>query len=203
MNFRAILVAPVVALTFVAGACSESPAPTSPTAVSSLAANAEGARTRSAPAPIQPAQNFEVKFLTGMIDHHAMAVAMAQICLQKAVHTELRDMCQQIITAQTQDIALMQSWLQDWYGISYRPVTKPGDQRMLERLSSLSGAGFEIEFMEMMIKHHERAIKESRQCLDKAWHPELRQICQNIITTQSAEIAQLQSWLCQWFGRCK
>ena len=87
--------------------------------------------------------------------------------------------------------------------ITYEPVMKPGDEQMMERLASLSGAEFEIAFMEMMIKHHEKAIKEGRHCLDKAYHPELRELCENIIRTQSAEIAQMQTWLCQWYGECR
>ena len=57
--------------------------------------------------------------------------------------------------------------------------------------------------MEMMIKHHEKAIKEGQHCLDKAYHTELRELCQNIIATQSAEIALMQTWLCQWYGECR
>jgi uncharacterized protein (DUF305 family) len=101
------------------------------------------------------------------------------------------------------EIEEMQAWLQDWYGIAYEPAMKPGDEKMMERLASLSGAEFEILFMEMMIKHHEKAIKEGRHCLDKAYHAELRELCENIVRTQSAEIAQMQTWLCQWYGECR
>ena len=97
----------------------------------------------------------------------------------------------------------MQGWLQQWYGISHEPEMKPGDEKMMDRLASMSDAEFEIEFMQMMITHHEKAIKEARQCLDKAGHAELRTLCQNIIRTQSAEIAQMQTWLCQWYGLCR
>jgi uncharacterized protein (DUF305 family) len=97
----------------------------------------------------------------------------------------------------------MQTWLQQWYGVSHEAVMKPGDEQMMDRLASLTGAEFEMAFMEMMIKHHEKAIKEGRHCLDKAFHVELRTLCGNIVTTQSAEIAQMRTWLCQWYGACK
>ena len=32
----------------------------------------------------------------------------------------------------------------------------------------------------MMIKHHEKAIKEGRHCLDQAYHAELREMCEDI-----------------------
>jgi len=155
------------------------------------------------PAPDRATARFEVDFLVGMIDHHAMAVEMADICLDKAVHEDLRAMCESIKTSQSRQIEEMQSWLADWYGVTHEPEMKPGDMRQMERLASLSGAEFEIEFMESMIKHHRKAIREGETCLREAYHDDLIGLCENIIATQSAEIAQMQQWLCQWYDRCR
>ena len=155
------------------------------------------------PAPDKATAKFEIRFMQDMIDHHQMAVMMAEQCVAKAVHEDLRTLCQNIITTQTREIQEMQSWLRDWYGVNYEPQMKPGDMKMIERLASLSGAEFEIEFMEMMIKHHLAAIREASKCEDRAYHEELRELCENIITTQAAEIEQMRTWLCQWYGVCK
>lgn len=195
-------------------ACSGQPqSPTAPSAVGAAAipaagsasseSQAGGVTTSSAPAPTRSAANFEIKFMTDMIDHHHMAVMMAEMCIGRAIHPELRALCEEIRSTQLAEIAEMQGWLQDWYGVTYQPMMKPGDQKMMERLAALSGAEFELAFMEMMIKHHEKAIKEGRHCLDKAYHTELRELCENIISTQSAEIAQMEIWLCQWYGECR
>ena len=154
-------------------------------------------------APDKSAANFEIKFLTDMIDHHHMAVMMAETCVAKAIHAELRSLCEEIMAAQSREIELMQGWLKQWYGLAHEPEMKPGDMKMMDRLAAMSGAEFEIEFMEMMIKHHEKAIKEAQRCVDKAYHAELRSLCRNIIAAQSQEIGQLRSWLCQWYGRCR
>jgi uncharacterized protein (DUF305 family) len=190
-------------------ACSDTPSsPTAPSVVQvpldvqQTTSSGEVNGTNSMPAPTPSAANYEQRFMMNMIDHHQMAIEMAELCLAKAVHAELRAMCENIIAAQSQEIEQMQQWLSDWYGVQYEPTMKPGDQNMLERLASLSGAEFEIAFMEMMIRHHERAIREGEQCLKKAYHAELIEMCHDIITTQSAEIAQLEAWLCQWYGRC-
>lgn len=156
-----------------------------------------------APAPAKNTAKYEVDFIQDMIDHHAMAVMMAEVCLDKAIHEELRSMCEDITAAQTQEIATMQAWLQAWYGISYEPQMSPGDHKMVERLAELEGEEFEIEFMQTMIKHHAKAIKEASQCVERAYHPELMEMCHNIIVTQQAEIEQMQAWLCEWYGICK
>jgi uncharacterized protein (DUF305 family) len=157
----------------------------------------------SAPAPGMSTATFEVDFLTGMIDHHAMAIEMGEICLDKAEHAQLQGMCQDVISAQSQEIETMQAWLGPWYGVSYEPVMKPGEMRQMEKLAALSGAEFEIRFMEMLIRHHRKAISEAEKCLDRAYHPDLPDLCQGMIEMQSPEIAQLESWLCQWYGRCR
>jgi uncharacterized protein (DUF305 family) len=154
------------------------------------------------PALTPAQQHYEVRFMQGMIDHHAMAVEMAEICLQKAIDEELRSLCEQIIASQSQEISLMQSWLSDWYGITYEPQMKPGDMKMLERLAALSGSEFEIAFLEDMIRHHQKAIHEAEQCVEKAYHSELVALCQNIIAAQAAEIQQMEAWLCDWYGIC-
>ena len=210
LNCRPIL--GVIIVSGMLAACSgQSMAPTAPTSLEaesgSLAADlgpgsSGRITTADAAAPRPAAANFEIKFMTDMIDHHHMAIMMAEMCIAKAIHEDLRALCGRIQSAQMAEIERMQSWLGDWYGISYEPVMKPGDQNMMDRLSALSGEEFEIAFMEMMIKHHERAIKEGQHCLDKAAHAELRALCQDIITTQSAEIAQMQAWLCEWYGEC-
>lgn len=162
-----------------------------------------GMHPMGGPAPNQGTAQFEIRWMENMIDHHHMAVMMGEICLDKAVHSELKTLCQNIITTQTQEIQEMQSWLLDWYGISYEPRMKPGDQRQMDKLASLNGAAFEIAFMEEMIRHHRMAIMEARMALRRAYHEELKQLAQTIIVTQSAEIQEMQTWLCQWFNRCK
>jgi uncharacterized protein (DUF305 family) len=158
----------------------------------------------NAPAPTVEAAKYEIRFMQDMIEHHMMAVHMSQICLEKAIHPELKAMCSEIISAQTAEIQQMQAWLATWYGVEfYIPMMKPGQEKQMERLASLAGAQFEIEFMQEMIRHHRGAIVEASQCLKRAYHDALLDMCANIIEAQLAEIRQMQSWLCSWYGICK
>lgn len=165
-----------------------------------VAPAAPGPATASAAAPTQAQARYEIRFMENMIDHHMMAVRMAQVCEQNATHEELRDLCAQIEASQSQEIAQMQSWLRQWYGITYEPRMTPGMERQIEKLASLGGAEFEIEFMQMMIEHHEKAVREGERCVERAYHPELIQLCQNIVQTQTEEIQTMQTWLSEWYG---
>lgn len=161
-----------------------------------------GAAVAAGPAAEKKAAKFEIDYMTGMISHHQMAVHMGTMCVQKAEHEELRAMCDQIIAAQTAEIATLMGWLQAWYGSGVEPKMSGKDQREMEKLEALSGAEFEIEFMKSMIRHHFTAIVVSSECLLDADHPALIAMCQDIITAQAAEIRQLRNWLCEWYGIC-
>ena len=154
-----------------------------------------------APAQSEQAASYEVDFLKNMIDHHTMAVMMAQTCLDKAVHPELAALCQSIIESQSAQIDDMQSWLQQWYGISYEPQLSAGQMQSMQRMENFTGAQYEIRFMQSMIRHHWAAVRESGTCLENAEHSELLGLCQTIRQTQLDEIGQMQAWLEQWYDR--
>jgi uncharacterized protein (DUF305 family) len=152
----------------------------------------------------------EVRFLEGMIDHHQMALDMANDCLKKAVGDELKTLCQNVIKAQTPEIEMMQKWLADWYEIDYQPVamdampgmggmdmggmaTDPaGMMGMMAGFNRLDGAEYEIAWLESMIDHHDDALHMSYRVLRWGMHPELIDLAKNIIRDQSAEIAQME-----------
>ena len=54
--------------------------------------------------------------------------------------------------------------------------------------------------MTEMIDHHQMAVTMSEKHLKEAEHAELKQLCENIITSQRAEIEQMQGWLKEWYG---
>lgn len=154
------------------------------------------------PAPRPGQARFEVDFMTMMIDHHAAAVEMAELCVEKATHDELRMMCEDMIVEQTNEIEEMQTWLMDWYGVSHEPQISEENQMMIEHLAMLEGDQFEIEFMQMMIEHHSMAVKEGVKCERRAYHDELQTMCHDMVDSQVAEIMQMQTWLCEWYGIC-
>ncbi len=57
---------------------------------------------------------FDKAFVEMMIVHHQGAVDMAELIPANAKHAELKKLGQDIIVAQTKEIAMMKSWLKDW-----------------------------------------------------------------------------------------
>ncbi|HLZ36639.1 MAG TPA: DUF305 domain-containing protein [Mycobacteriales bacterium] len=150
----------------------------------------------------RPTAPYDVRFMTNMIDHHAMAVQMAQVCQRRAVHGQLRGLCVTISASQQREIRQMRTWLRAWYRTDHAPMMMPGMGQQMRRLGQFSGRMFEIHFMNMMIPHHQEAVRDARTCVNRADHRELRQLCRNIIRTQTAEIRQMRGWLCAWYAQC-
>jgi uncharacterized protein (DUF305 family) len=59
---------------------------------------------------------FDLRFIEAMIPHHQSAVDMALDALEKTRRAEIRQMANEIISAQESEINLMMSWKNLWYG---------------------------------------------------------------------------------------
>jgi uncharacterized protein (DUF305 family) len=52
-----------------------------------------------------------------------------------------------------------------------------------------------------MVGHHSMAVDMAEMAKEKATHQELKDMADDIIRTQSAEIEQMRTWLERWYGR--
>jgi uncharacterized protein (DUF305 family) len=59
--------------------------------------------------------DFDRAFLEEMIVHHEGAVLMAREVLKISEKTELRNLANEIITAQEKEIEMMNNWLKEWF----------------------------------------------------------------------------------------
>jgi len=62
-----------------------------------------------------------------------------------------------------------------------------------------TGIAFDLLFIDLMIPHHQGAIDMSIVAADRAAHPELRQLAQDIIAAQQPEIDQMTAWRNDWY----
>lgn len=58
--------------------------------------------------------DFDKAFLSEMIAHHQGAVDMAKLASTQAKHQEVKDLANNIIAAQTSEIARMEQWQKSW-----------------------------------------------------------------------------------------
>ena len=139
-------------------------------------------------------KEFNIAFMSQMIAHHQAATDMAQQALQIAKHAETKKEVKKVITEQTKEIKQMNAWLQKWYDVKISQ-----EQADLVKADMKDMMAMKIEsdrmFFETMIPHHQAAIVMSQIALKQSDRAEVKQLAQNIIKAQKAEIARYKSLL--------
>ena len=122
-----------------------------------------------------PYSDADVDFMAGMIPHHAQAVVMAGWAPSHGARKDVAILCERIVVAQRDEIAMMQQWLRDrgqpvpdatstrhrmkMNGVEH-DMLMPGmltDEEMAA-LDRARGPEFDRLFLTGMIKHHQGAI---------------------------------------------
>jgi uncharacterized protein (DUF305 family) len=115
----------------------------------------------------------DVRFMQGMIGHHAQAVIMAGWAPSHGARADVRGLAERIVVAQNDEIALMQRWLRDrgeqvpeamthhdHPGMIMPGTLMPGmlTPEELAELDRTRGPEFDRLFLTYMIKHHQGAL---------------------------------------------
>ena len=204
MNYRRTLSA--IAATFVAGAlvvsCSSSD-------------SSHSTMTTMAAVTIPATANFnatDVGFAQGMIPHHAQAVEMADMGIAKSTNADVLALAKQIKSAQNPEIETMTGWLQGWgQAVPSTASMADGGHDMtnmsgmmmdgmmsdadMKRLESSTGTAFDRLWLELMIQHHEGAVRMAKDELADGKNSDAKALAQAIITGQQAEITKMNALL--------
>jgi uncharacterized protein (DUF305 family) len=155
---------------------------------------------RSAPAtsPQQEHNQADVVFLQNMVLHHTQDITMSQIARNEASAAQVKDLAARIEAEQSPQIQQMNSLLTEW-GIP-APATTGGTGTTNgaahgQLPGTVSGAGFDRAFLEMMIVHHQDAVDMSQIELAQASNPATRNLSQQIISADKAQISEMQTLL--------
>lgn len=62
---------------------------------------------------------FDRAFISGMIEHHQGAIDTAKLAKENAKHDEVKKLADDILSAQSKEIDMMQTWQADW---GYKPT---------------------------------------------------------------------------------
>lgn len=171
----------------------------------------------SGPASNQGVATIEREFLSGMIPHHRGAINMTKMCVEKAVHAELRELCEKDMRDQIREKDLMAGYLLNWYRMEppfgnmmpaeqmreMEPMmhgTMPDMMSRMQAMQAKSGSDFEVDFMSSLIDHHSQAIVMAAPVLTSAEHSELYPLAQQIVKAQGDDIEKLLKWLDDWYG---
>ena len=146
-------------------------------------------------------QPYDLQFIDTMIQHLQAAIVMSKMVLEKPNNAELKKFSKKIINEQEREIEQMEAWRDAWYPYKLDAINMdlPGMRESMKRMvgsemdkmQAAEGNEFNDYFFDMMIPHQQGAVIMAKDALQKAQHPDLKNLAQEIITTQEAEIKQM------------
>ena len=161
----------------------------------------------------------DVAFATDMIQHHAQALSMVDLTVDRTLDPEVQQLADDIRAAQGPEIETMTDWLQDWdeevpetmrdhanaghdmegmgEAMEGMDSDMPGmmSSEDFEELENASDADFQTMWLEMMVEHHEGAVEMARDQREDGRYAPAVDLAGDVIDTQTAEIEQMRSLL--------
>lgn len=153
----------------------------------------------------------DIGFAQGMIPHHAQAIEMADLALTNTKNPDVLALANKIKAAQSPEIIKLSGWLRDWgqtvpstaSGSMDHDMSGMGGMMMdgmmsqadMDRLETSTGTEFDRLWIELMIQHHEGAVKMSKTEVAGGKNPDAIALAQVIISSQQAEITTMESLL--------
>jgi len=157
----------------------------------------------------------DVRFMTGMIGHHAQAIVMARLAPTHGASASIRTLAARIINAQEAEIANMQQWLRERgqtvpeVHISGTTLTVHGADHALHmpgmltpdeirQIDEARGAQFDRLFLTFMIRHHGGAVTMVKDLFatDGAGQDEaVFKLASDVHVDQITEIARMERML--------
>ena len=153
----------------------------------------------------------DIGFAQGMIPHHAQAIEMADLALANTTNPDVLALANKIKAAQSPEIEKLSGWLRQWgqtvpaiqNGSMDHDMSGAGAMMMdgmmgqadMDRLETSTGTEFDRLWLELMIQHHEGAVKMSKSEVAGGKNPDATALAQAIISNQQAEITAMESLL--------
>lgn len=147
---------------------------------------------------------FEVGYIDRVIPHHQGAIDMSQIMLERAPNQETRDLAQNAIMMQAEEINQLSTLLQEEYGLPVTPdpaFVLPESE--LAALENASPEAAEAQYLLGFREHHQSIIDMSEILLQKEGLPnydELGPMAQMMIENQRREQGELAALAQEFYG---
>lgn len=162
----------------------------------------------------------DVGFSRDMATHHLQGVEMANLVSDHSEDPAVRGLAFDIATTQTNQVGRMQGWLalwgysptggeqMAWMGSDMHGMGSGGTGLMpgmateeeLANLRSLHGTAFDVEFLRLMIRHHQGGLGMAQYATAHAETDVVRSLAKSIADSQTAETELMKGMLAQRGG---
>jgi uncharacterized protein (DUF305 family) len=157
-------------------------------------------------------------FSRDMARHHLQGVEMANLVAERSLDPEVRQLAFDISATQTNQAGRMQGWLALWglptsggdtmawmsdsgghpdHDMTMDGGLMPGmaTEDELANLRELSGTEFDVEFLRLMIRHHQGGREMAEYAAEHAGERAVRELADTMAQTQTAETRTMTDML--------
>ncbi len=160
------------------------------------------------------ATSVDAGFARDMSTHHRQAITMASYTRDHTADPDIKLLALDIETEQYFQIGQMQGWLDGWgltndgsqpemawMGMSsmVSDGLMPGmaSPAQMSRLQTLTGTALDVDFLQLMLRHHQGGLPMARYAATHASSPYVRDLAAKMVTTQSNEVVAMEQLLRQ------
>ncbi|MFN0024313.1 MAG: DUF305 domain-containing protein [Parvularculaceae bacterium] len=153
----------------------------------------------------------DVRFMQDMIVHHAQAVEMSALVKDRTNRKEIVEVAGRISASQDDEMKFMRDWLvargepekaaasgHDHTSHSGHGMIGMATPDQMKALAAVKGADFDREFLTLMTKHHDGALKMVDKLFEQpgaAYDPVLFEFVNDVKSDQTAEIKKMNALL--------
>lgn len=156
----------------------------------------------------------DVEFASNMLQHHAQALAMVDLTIDRPLDPEVVQLAEQVRDAQAPEIETFTDWLSDWdeevpetvrdhsnaghdmddMGDSMNDENMPGMMTSddMGALEDASDAEFQTMWLKMMMEHHEGAVEMAKAEQGDGQYKPAIDVAGNIVGSQTGEIETMK-----------
>jgi uncharacterized protein (DUF305 family) len=161
------------------------------------------------------ADSVDAGFARDMARHHLQGVEMANLALERSTDAEVRRLAFDISATQTNQTGRMQGWLSLWgvppsggatmawmgsgghadHGTADGLMPGMATEEELAALRGLTGTDLDVEFLRLMIRHHQGGREMAEYAAEHAAVPAVATLAGTIAETQAAEVTTMERML--------
>jgi len=141
------------------------------------------------------AKVFDQQFVDAMVPHHQLEVELARIAVARAQHEELRQLAQEMIDTETQEISDMQAWREEWFGSRATPPM--GGAAEIAALQAVPDP-IDGAFIDTIVPLHQQAIDLANRAVLEAGQQDILDLAGAMLADQSRQNILMQSWRSTW-----
>ena len=170
------------------------------------------------------ANEVDQSFVRLMVPHHESAIGMATLAASKGQHKQVKTLAVNITATQNAEIDQMKGVASTigvdvgggsgMSGMDHGAPHAMGDAADLKTLGLTraqagmsmdmtkleSAKPFDRAFIDMMVPHHQGAVRMAQEELAQGENSSLKSIARKIVGAQQGEINEMNSWRTSWYG---